>query len=222
MSGELATTSSKPGQLIEIAQAQGDDVFGAISTAGGYLPRVQLYGASSEAVKESKIPMAHFGLTLSKENIVDLGKEFDALPIVWRAKAMELGEQILNYYDPYSPEFKRIQELSDVKDSGCMYGPEYLIWVPSQKKFATFFCNSKTARRAAPKLRDKLGCATTFKAVYIKTDKYAWHGPDFLNCSTPFELPDMDDIAEETAKFNNPPKSEVEKVPETKSEGRVR
>lgn len=214
MSNEITKNASAGGLLVAVEQKHDDAAFGEVSSAGKWLPRVQLFGGTSTEVKRGKIPMAHFGMIFGKENIIDLDKEFDFLPILWRPKAMELGEEILSVFDPSSTEFKRIAAKSDEKDSGCMFGPEFLIWVPTQKKFASLYLASKTSRKAAPAVRDRLGKACTGKVEFIETKKYSWHGPVFVPCSTPFDLPTAEAVTEETHKFNNPAASEVEKAEE--------
>jgi hypothetical protein len=214
MTTELAKNASATGALVAVDQKYGDDAFGEVSASGKWLPRVQLFGGTSTEVKRGKIPMAHYGMIYSKENIADLDNTFDFLPILWRPKAMELGEEILSVFDPSTAEFKRICAKSEEKDSGCMFGPEFLIWVPTQSKFASLYLASKTSRKAAPAVRDRLGKPCTGKVEFIETKKYSWHGPVFVPCSTPFALPTDEAVAAETEKFNNPAASEVEKADE--------
>lgn len=191
-----------------------DTNFAAISS-GGFLPRLQLMGSSSNAVKESKIGQGCYALVKGKDQIEDLTKEVNVIVLAWRPKALEIGtENVLSVYNPKHADFTRIAEKSEEQDSGCMYGPEFLVWVPSAKTFATFFMSSKTSRREAPQLKGLLGKAATLKAQLIKAKKYAWHGPVVTPCSAPLDLPDMDKAREEAQKFNNPPENETEAAPE--------
>lgn len=195
-----------------------DAAFNAVASAS-YLPRLTLYGANSEAVKEAKIPMAHYGLARSKDQIDDLTKEVVVVVIAWRPKALDMsGDPIISNYNPSSLEFKRISLKSGEKNSGCMYGPEFLVYVPAAKAFATFFFGSKTARREAPNMKGLMGCAALCKAQLIKTTDYSWHGPVITPCSQSVELPDPESVREEAQKFNNPPESEIEKIEETVSD----
>lgn len=222
MSNEIAKNDPKPGALVQVDQKYGDDVFGEVSTSGKWLPRVQLFGRTSNEVAEEKIKAGNHGLVTGK-TLVDLGGEFDCLPVAFRPKAMDLsGDNIITVYDHQSAEFKRIAVQSEVKESQCMYGPEFLIWVPKQQKWATYFCSNKTSRRAAPDFKELLTLPATVRSTLIKTTKYMWHGPVFLPCSTPFDLPTDESLAEEVEKFNNPPANEVEKVAPAAATGRVR
>ncbi len=211
------------GELIS-AEAMGtvqkydEKAFDAVTTTGNYLPRLQLMTSNSKPCKSGVFPINNYAV-VTGEKFDDVGKEVDVLVIAWRPKAIEMGEVIINAYDPNTDEFKRIQAQSEVKDSGCMYGPEYLLWVPSKKKFVTFMMGSKSARREAPALNALLRKAATLKSKHIETAKYDWYAPLVAECNTPFDMPDMADLKVELDKFNNPPATDVEKAPEAPAEG---
>lgn len=198
------------------------DAFSKVSKASAYLERIQLLGGNSGIVKRGQFPMNHYGLAKNKDNFEDLGEEFDGLVLSWRPKAMEIGKEILSLYDPEDSEFDRIVQMSEVQNSGCMYGPEYLIWLPKQEKFATLFCSSKTLRRASDDIQDRLGKYATFSVNIIDNGKYVWPGPVIEDCTTPHPLPEMERVKEEIDKFVNPPKNEVEKAEASDSGGRER
>jgi hypothetical protein len=72
----------------------------AVAGASGFLPRLQLFGSSSDAVKEGKIGVAHWGVVRGKDQLEDLGKETDILVIAGRAKALDIGgEKVVTSYD---------------------------------------------------------------------------------------------------------------------------
>jgi len=222
---------------------QDDKVWGDVVAAGGFLPYISLYGGNSNACKEGLIGIGRYGLVRQKDKIEDLTAEFSVLAIAWRYKAMQIGEGILSSYDPKSTTFLTIKEKSEIKDSGCMYGIEFLFWVPElpARCFATFYCNSKASRREAPNIRSfcprppnqahvtadfpngdpgQGPRPMTLKANLIKTDKYKWHGPVATQCSTQFTLPSNEEIIEQATKFANPKESEVEVV--EKDEGNAK
>lgn len=124
------------------------------------------------------------------------------------------GENPISVYNPTLSEFKRIQIQSDVKDSGCFFGIEFLLWLPDQKMFATYFMAGKTNRRAAPDLKNlwQMKQRATIKSQYIKTESFSWHGPVITICSTPFDMPNSEQMLEKATKFANPKESEVEKA----------
>ena len=190
-----------------------DDAFAAATKAGDFLPRLQLMTANSDQCKKGEFPINHYAL-VQGQNLVDLGETLDIAVVTWRPKALEIDDEIITVYDPEDEEFKRIQEKSNEKDSGCMFGPEFLVYIPSKKQFATFFMGSKSARREAPGLRARVGKAATLKSHLIETKKYSWYAPTIVPCSTPMDIPPVEEIQEQVDKFNNPPKSEVERIPE--------
>jgi len=239
MSNELATDLNNASFPMS-QYTQDDKTWGDVVAAGSFLPYISLYGGNSNACKENLIGIGRFGLVRQKDKIEDLTAEFNVLAIAWRYKAMQIGEGILSNYNPKSEAFQMIKEKSEIKDSGCMYGIEFLFWVPALPAncFATFYCNSKTSRREAQNIRPFCPCAEqpavpadpqtgfpgkpavpahgplpmTLKATLIKTDKYRWHGPVATQCSTPFVLPTLEEMMEQAKKFANPKESEVEVV----------
>lgn len=204
-----------PAELMTVGEYGTDEVFDAISSAS-YLPRLQLFGSNSEAVKEQKIPMAHYGLVRSKDVIDDLSGVVNVLPISWRSKAMRLNEgDVQTVYNPNHPEFKKIMVESEEKDSNCLYGPEYLVWLFDQKCFATFLMGSKTARKEARLLKPLLGKPATLKVKLVSNKSYKWHAPTIQACSQAYEqssIPSMDRLREELDRFNSPEETQVETV----------
>lgn len=200
--------------LAQVPATYDAESFAAVSKSSDFLPRVQLFGGNSDACKKGLIPIAHYGLVRGKEQIEDLGKDVDVLSVAWRPKAMSISDDgnVLTVFKPDNPEFKKIMARSELPNSGCMYGPEYLIWVPSRRVFGTFFMSSKTARREAPNMQALLKRPATLKAKYIETKSFSWHGPVVSICSTPFDLPDPGEMLEVVQKFVSPPETDVETV----------
>lgn len=204
-------------QLISLDQLSNNQLattndFDDVISSSSYLPRLQLFGANSEAVKEEKIGQGRFGVVRTKDDVEDLGKNVDCLPLGWRLKAMQIGgEDIITVFDHTSAEFKRIQAESEEQDSGAMYGVEFLLWLPELGMFVTYYLNSKSSRREAKPLRALLGKASTIESQLVKTKKYSWHAPKVKTNSTPItNLPDAGEMKEELTKFNNPQSSEAE------------
>lgn len=193
--------------------------FAEIASGASFFPRVQLFGGNSNLCKKGKINVGTYGLVRSDKNEVEgLTAEFSCVVLGWRPRAMQIEDDntVHTYYNPSSPDFKRVKDKADSgeKDTGCMYGPEFLMWLPSVNPscFATFFCSNPTARREAPTLKAMIGRASTFKAVYIESKKFSWHGPKFVPCSAPMTIPPREEIVAALNKFNNPPETAEEKV----------
>ena len=206
----------------------GDEAFDAVSKAGKYLPRIQLMTANADKCKSGDFPINHYALVAGK-NFEDLGTEVDVAVLAFRPKALEIGEQIINIFDPQpdaagnaTGEFKRIADASSVKNSGCMFGPEFLLWVPAIKQFATFFMGSISARNESPSVKAKIGKAATLRSQKIETRQYTWFAPQCIKCSTPFDMPENAALIDEMTKFNNPPVQEIETVDESETTSRER
>ena len=207
---EAAGTDLIPAGAVGV-QKYSDKDFDLSTKTGSYLPRLQLLTANSEKCKKGEFPINHYAL-VQDQNFMDVGENVDVLLVAWRPKAIEIKDEIIAVYDPTDKEFERIQLVADEKDSGCMFGPEFLVWIPGSKKFATFFMGSKSSRREAPNVKALLRKAATMKSHIVETKSYSWFVPSVTPCSTPFDMPEMDTLKVEVEKFNNPPVSEIEKV----------
>ncbi len=188
------------------------ETFDDIVKSGNYLGRLQLFGSKSDAVAEGRIPAAHYGF-VHDDDITDLGEEVDLVIIGWRAKALDTsGDALIIDFNSKSEIFADIKARSGSRDSGCMFGPEFLVYLPEQDVFATYYMSSKTARREAKKVVPLVGKAATLKCHLIDppASKYKWHAPLVFPCSAPMKAPPEDKLREEWAKFSNPPKSDVE------------
>lgn len=200
-------TNNENGTLIPVRPSMDDKSFGELASSNKYLPRIQLFGSSTKLVKMGKFPVGHYGLVSTKDSAEDLGASFDCLIINARPKAMDLsGEQPISVFDLKDPEFARIREESAESDSGCMWGPEFLLWLPKfGGRYATMFFANPTMRREAPAVRALMGNAATFKAVFIESKQYGgWHGPQVTQCSTPFTPPALDELEATVDAFLSP------------------
>lgn len=216
------------GALVEVGQGSkygSEEAFAVVATSTQFLPRLQLYGANSEYVKEGKIGMGRWGLVRTKDQLEDQGPECNILAVSWRPKALEIlkaQNEVLAIYNPQSLDFKRIASRADnEKDSGCMYGPEYLVFLPNSGglgDWATLFLGNKTNRREAPKVKARLGLMSTLKVHLIRNKQYSWHGPICVPCSVIPPIVGTEEfkiaLNKERDVFNQPPESEKELAPE--------
>ncbi len=192
-----------------LANADFEDVV----SSGDYLSRFQLFGSKSDAVAEGRIPIAHYGL-VKDGDITDLGPEVDAIIITWRPKAVQTGNDFAISYDVGSEIYQKIKAMSSVRDSGAMYGPEFLLWIPDAGVFTAFHMNSTTSRREAKKVRPLIGKACTFKAKLIDNNKFKWHGPVTFPCSAALTPPPENALRAEADKFLNPSEPVIEVAPD--------
>lgn len=215
-----------------LAATGGNELMDAMASGGGFLPRLQFLSGSSLKVKKKEFPADHFAFILGKNKYEDLGEEFDVLVLAMRPKALDTSDPdgIVTCYDPklegkkFTGVFADIADRSGVKDSGCMYGPEYLLWVPAKKQFATmFFCNP-SLRNESPNMQAKLGQAATVGYQFIDTGKFEYNSPEVRDCTTVFDLPEQEEVNTQCEAFLNPKVEDngVEKVDAEKAtdEGR--
>lgn len=221
MSEEKSTALATPDAIASLIAAEGpspyaekEGALSAVTKVGDYLPYVQVYSGSSKEVKKKEIEMGVFGIRESKNSLINIGEEFIAFVIAWRPKAMQFQPKVLSFFDVESKEFKEIEAKAEEKNSGCGFGPEFLLWLPEYKRFATYFLGNKTGRNEAPNLigplKDKGPFACIQKAKLIETPDYTWHGPTTLPYDNEFEMPVLADLQEQLHKFNNPPVSQEE------------
>lgn len=172
----------------------------------GFMARVQLCGGSSGMVKDEKVPIGQFAFIRSKDDFIVLGKEFLCIPLSWRSVAMRFGDETVeSVYDKNSPEFKQIQIDSEGADSGCAYGPQFLIWVPAVKDYATFLLGSKSARPEGRKAHAQLNKPTMFKSALIEAGGYKWHAPKVMPYTGEINpRPDVETAIKTAEMFNNP------------------
>jgi hypothetical protein len=197
-----------------------------VSKGADFLPRIQLV-TKGKYVDTGKIPPGHWGVPLvGGEDIDDLGTAIDILPLAFRPKALDVSDKnaIISNYDMASDEFKRIQAAP--KDSGCMWGPTFLVIERNTGKLYELFFGNASGRNEAGKLRPFLPggnspspSPATLNIRYKKTPAYGWHVPVITKCSEPFTSgPKKEEILKAIEKFMAA-KGGIEKVeePETKS-----
>jgi len=190
--------------------------FDAVASGAGFLPRIQLMTSNSEQCKSGAFPVNHFAHIVEKD-LIDLGAEVDILPIAFRPKAIEFGDEVVSCYDVKSEMFAQIKEKAGTPDSGCMFGPEFLVFLPSRQEFAHLFMGNTSARREAKVIFAGLGKPMTLKAKKVEGKKYTWFTIKAITCTTPFDLPDSGEVAKQTQTFENPPATELE--PGTRNTG---
>jgi hypothetical protein len=203
-----------------------DDAFETTTKTGKYFPRLQFMSSNSQPCKSGDFPINHYAIVRDK-NFDDVGSSVDVIVLSWRPKAMSVLDDVIEVsFDPDSDHFKELMEKSHIKDSGCMFGPEFLVYVTSANTFCTFFMGSKSMRRESPNMKALMRNTATLEAKFIETKKYSWYSPIVKTCSTPLDPPEQQEMVEAITRFNTledaPAEEEgVEKV-ETASEDRAR
>lgn len=220
MSEEVAVIAEESNQLqipqeSQVAKYVSDELFDSFVST--YLPRLQLFDSNSKDVKAKNIPLSHYGLK-NANNLIDLGEEVRLFVCSMRFKALDLrkddkgNDQVKSYFNPSNNDFIMVKSQSEIQNSGCLCGPEFLVYIPDVKKFATFYMSSKTMRREAPNVKALLNKACLLRTRFIEKGKFTWYGPVATACSTPMSLPTADRLNAELVAFNNPPEILVEAV----------
>jgi hypothetical protein len=180
----------------------------------GFLPRVQPCTFSSAIVQQKGFKPGNIALVYNNDKFDDLGDSVDIMPVKFRWHAMVFldGKPIEDSYDHLDEVFKRIRTKADSRElnTGCMYGPEFLVWLPEQSLFGTFYLSSYSARKEALPLKKimdtkKIALLRTVKSTNEK--KQTWFGPQIIESATSTETintPSLDELQDVLTKFINP------------------
>jgi hypothetical protein len=138
-----AAASGPAGTLSTVTAEQLQDLIGP------WLPRLQLFTSNSQMVKERRFPAGHWGIPLTPTTIIDIGGNVDVVLGAMRDKALiASGEAFQCSTDKESALYKKIRDMAMTdRDSGAMFGPEFLVWIGQQQLFATIFLGTVSARR---------------------------------------------------------------------------
>jgi hypothetical protein len=207
------------------------DIIKDLATAG-WIPYIQIMATQNELVAQGKFSAGTMTLVKGKERI-DLTKEFNAFVVAWRPKAMQYKPETISFFNPNSDEYKQVAyKAKEVKDSNCGVGGEFLLYLPDQQCFATFFFGNATARN---EIANVLGLTHTktedgnvvptlqpiiFQTQLIKNKRgQIWYGPQVKKCELDLQLPDFNIARDILVRFKNPVEKEVE-VAETETRDR--
>jgi hypothetical protein len=228
---------SKSKELTPFAQKMGLPAISAaslesldeVAKGSDFLSRIQLI-TKGKYVDEGKIKPGRWGIPQpGGDEIEDLGEKIDVIPLEYRPKALDVSDKdaIVAVYDTKDPEFQRIKNAP--KNTGCMWGPSFLVLERNTGKLYELFFGNKSGRNEAGKLKPFLleRAPVSLGIRYKKLPDYGWHVPVVTKCSEPFDLEAINvtdkQVAKEIEIFLNPPKA-TEKVDEgeAKKQGRAR
>lgn len=227
MSNELSIFQ---GAQLPSINSQNIDSLDEVAKGSDFLSRIQLI-TKGKYVDEGKIGPGRWGVPQpGGDDIEDLGDKIDVIPIDYRPKALDVSdrEAIVAVYDTNDPEFQRIK--SAPKNTGCMWGPSFLVLERSTGRLYELFFGNKSGRNEAGKLKPFLMNRepATLSIRYKKTPEYGWHVPVVTKCSEPFDPEAIkvtpEQLTEEINKFRNPDTG-AEKVDENEEKtqkGRAR
>lgn len=172
MSNELIPFNADQLPSVELAT---DAELQELTKGTDFLQRIQLV-TKGKYVDTQKIGPGRYGVPQpGGEEILDLGSEIDILPLAVRAKALDMRDRdaIIAVYDMNLPEFESIKTRSAGPNSGCIWGPSFLVLERVTGNFYEYFMGNKSARQESGKLRPFLPLSRE-KAEAIGEES---HGP---------------------------------------------
>jgi len=201
------------------------DVLEQFATGSSFLPRMQLF-TKGKYIDTGKIQPGHYGI-VDGEEVIDLGISIDVLLLGVRTKTLDMSDRdnIISRYTVGEPEFERIRQMSEVKNSSCQCGLSFLVYDSGSNTLCEFFCGSRSAQNESKKMlpflaitpeqavaaaekgrivEPKVATPLTLKVRYIQK-QFSWHVPVAIACSAPIEvrLPTQQVLAA-IEKFLNP------------------
>lgn len=182
--------------------------FDKVAAGREFIPSLRLFSNKSDAVTNNLVPAGHWGIYRGKDKIDDLGTEVDVVPFAYRPKAMLLqnGTVSLTVFDQTSQDFIRLRDMSLADgNSGAMFGPEFLLWVPKIQEFVLLHFASKTARNTSRNMFPKMTTLLTLFSSVVKNAKYTWLAPQVRNCDVPITaVPTPKELVDMIEFFKNP------------------
>lgn len=182
-----------------------------------FLPRIQLV-TKGKYVDLRKIDSGNYGVPQGEDEILNLGDSIDILPLAVRNKALDTNsDPPVAVYDATDPLYTEIRDRAGEKDSGCMYGPSFLVFERNTAEFYELFLGNKSGRVESKKFEPYLPVSETQAAKFgveakgptplTLTSKYIqgrynWHVPVVGRCSTPIDnLPDDAIVVAQVTRF---------------------
>jgi len=139
-----------------------------------YLPFLKFFYGMSDLCKQKKFPSDTFGL-MRGDTPEQLGEQVDVLFLAVRVHALDMsGKDVVHNYDMKSDTYQSIKARQDAQgyNSNCMYGPEFLVFLPGQDTLAQFHLGNKSLRFLGSKIMNLLPAEG--KAVTGATLKTKW------------------------------------------------
>ena len=205
---------------------------------GGYAQRIQL-ASKGKLVDSGTVKPGNYAI-IDGDSATDIGSEVDVIPIAVLDKALDTSCNPPEvYFGRGTPKYVDVSTRANTPDSGCMYGPVFLVVERKTGKFFEIFFNNKSGRSEAAKLYEFLpigqaqakACnvqprapqpaSLTSKYVESKRNKsWKWHVPVIKPSTATFAvIPTKEALIEKVTGFLDQKSTPAE---EKKEQGRSR
>jgi len=226
MSNELTAFNSVPVSAAALTTEA------SAPTRSKFPARLQLV-SKGKLVDSGKVRPGHFAI-INGEEILDVGNGVDCIPLACLDKALDVsGDEVKVAFGANNELFKDIKARAATPNSGCMFGPVFLVFERSTASFVELFFNNKSGRMEADKLKaccpvsqaaaDELGiesrpaAAANITSKYIEKERFSWFAPEIVKAEgVSFDkTPTSEELLEQVNRF-------LEQGVEASSEGRDR
>ncbi|MCP4896264.1 MAG: hypothetical protein GY906_04750 [bacterium] len=188
MSNELSAFNSVPVSAAALSTEQA-------APRRKFPARLQLV-SKGRLVDSGKVRPGGFAV-INGDEILDIGNNVDVIPLAVLDKALDVGQgsgEVRVAFGANNELFKEIKAASATVNSGCMYGPVFLVFERYTASFVELFFNNKSGRMEADKLKahcpvnstdaEALGIearparAANIASKYIEKERFSWFAPE--------------------------------------------
>lgn len=152
MSNELAAFSSIPFSPAALAKPRQN-------LDRGYAPRLQLISTGTSGIAMKKQAQVGNFAIVDGDRVEDVGDSHVIIPLARLDKAVDTsGDSAVVAFGQDNPEFQSIAARCDRDgfDSGCMYGPVFLVFHVGTCQFLEIYLNNKSGRLEAERINTYL------------------------------------------------------------------
>ena len=179
---------------------------------------LRLMGSKSNEVETGLVKPGVWAVIGSDEPQV-LASSIVALVVHMRYRALDYSSKPVRCTtDLKDPMYAEIEANSSVKDSDCMAGPEYLLYLPETDSFEPYWLANKSSKFIHKKLLNAMRKAVTLKTVF-KQLKFNFWAPEVYSCDEVFEIPSDDRILAAVTAFSHANVQKEAEAAEEQAEG---
>ncbi len=183
----------------------------SLAGSGDYLRRVKLAADLTDEVKKREAVVGDFII----QGVSNLGQEVKVVLVKARPHALQLTDGSSKVgaesYDMNSPEFQQIRKDKDAnpgqQDPNNMYGYDFLLWLPEDKTFVTYFLCKMSLFKSVPAFTKNLGKLVTMASREEhskKNAKITYRVPTVAVLDEDYATPTQAEYDRAIALFDNP------------------